>query len=97
MCQHFDIVTEANQSGAVPYFRNSFDSEKILEGKFSSNFAGFLGLVSIKPIFHHDNDQFWAKTKRLVGRMTAQRHNRFVFRVVVVQFAVNGNQTLQKN
>ena len=27
--------------------------------------------------------------------MTAQPHNRFVFCVVVAEFAVNGNQTLQ--
>ena len=40
----------------------------------------------------HDNDQFWAKTKRLVGRMAAQPDNRFVFCVVVVEFAINGNQ-----
>ena len=38
------------------------------------------------------NDFFLIKTKRLVGRMTAQAHNRFVFCVVVVEFAVNGNQ-----
>ena len=54
---------------------------------------------SIKPGFHkanfdHDNDQFWVKTKRLVGRMTDQLHNRFVFCVVVVEFAANGNQAL---
>ena len=46
----------------------------------------------IKPGFHkanfdHDNDQFCVKTKRLVGA-----HNRFVFCVMVVEFAVNGNQ-----
>ena len=44
------------------------------------------------PNFDHDNDQFWVKTKRLMGRMTAQSHNCFVFYVVVVKFAVNGNQ-----
>ena len=43
-----------------------------------------------KAIFDHDND----RTKRLMGRMTAQSHNRFVFCVVVVEFAVNGNQAL---
>ena len=53
---------------------------------------------AFKPGFHkvkfdHDNDQFRVKTKRLVGRMTAQAHNRF-FCVVVVEFAVNGNQAL---
>ena len=53
--------------------------------------------MKIRPGFHkanfyHDNDQFWVKTKRLVGRMIAQPHNRFVFCVVVVDFAVNGNQ-----
>ena len=53
-------------------------------------------ITFIKPGFHeanfdHDNDQFWIKTKRLVGRMTAQPHNRFVFCVVVVTFAVSGN------
>ena len=42
--------------------------------------------------FDHDNDQFSVKTKRLVGKMTAQTHNRFVFCVVVVEFAVNGTQ-----
>ena len=51
----------------------------------------------IKPGFHkanfdHDNDQFRVKTKQLVGGMTAQSHNRFVSCVVVVDFAVNGNQ-----
>ena len=51
----------------------------------------------LKPGFHkanfdHGNDQFWTTTKRLVGRMTALRNNRFVFSVVVVKFAVNGNQ-----
>ena len=30
-----------------------------------------------------------------MGRMTDQPHNRFVFCVVVVEFAVNGNQALQ--
>ena len=54
-------------------------------------------VIIVNPGFHkanfdHDNDQFWVKTKRLVGRMTAQAHNRFVFCVVVVEFAVNGNQ-----
>ena len=34
------------------------------------------------------------KTKGLVGRMTAQPHNRFAFCIVVVKFAVNGNQAL---
>ena len=53
----------------------------------------------LKPGFHkanydHDKDQFRAKTKQLVSRMTAQPHNRFVFHVVVVEFAVNGNQAL---
>ena len=52
---------------------------------------------ALKPGFHtansdHDNDQYRAKTKRLVGRMTAHPHNRFVFCVVVVELAVNGNQ-----
>ena len=47
-----------------------------------------------KAYFDHDNDQFWTKTKRLVGEMIAQLHNRFVFCVVVVKFAVNGNQAL---
>ena len=56
-------------------------------------------LLQVKPGFHkasfdHDNDQFSVKTKRLVGRMTAEAHNRFVFCVVVVEFAVNGNQAL---
>ena len=53
----------------------------------------------LKPGFHkanfdHDNDQFSIKTKRLEGRMTAQPRNRFVSCVVVVEFAVNGNQAL---
>ena len=47
----------------------------------------------LKPGFHkanfdHDNDQFGVKAKRLVERMTSQSHNRFVFCVVVVEFAV---------
>ena len=51
---------------------------------------------NFKPGFHkanfdHDSDQFWFKTKRLAGRMTAQPRNRFVC-VVAVAFAVNGNQ-----
>ena len=50
-------------------------------------------MCTVNP-FDHDNDQFRAKTKRLVGRMTAQPLNRFVFCVVVVEFAVNGNQAL---
>ena len=50
-----------------------------------------------KPGFHkanfdHDNDQFQVKTKQLVGGMTVQQHNCFVSCVVVVEFAVNGNQ-----
>ena len=32
-----------------------------------------------------------------MGSMTAQLHNRFVFCVVVVEFAVNENQALQAN
>ena len=37
----------------------------------------------LKPGFHkanfeYDNDQFLVKTKRLVGRMTAQPHNRLL-------------------
>ena len=56
-------------------------------------------IIILKPGFHkanfgYNNDQFWVITKRLVGRMTAQPHNRFVFCVVVVEFAVNGNQAL---
>ena len=45
-------------------------------------------------MFDHDNDHFSVKTKLLAGRMTAQAYNRFVFCVVVVEFAVNGNQAL---
>ena len=48
----------------------------------------------LKANFDHDNDQFWVKTKQLVGKMTAQAHNRFVSCVVIVEFAVNGNQAL---
>ena len=49
-----------------------------------------------KPGFHkanydHDKDRFQAKTKRLMWKMTAQPHIRFVFCVVVAEFAVNGN------
>ena len=44
--------------------------------------------------YQFDHDQFWANTKRLVGRMASQPNNRFVFCVVVVEFAVNGNQAL---
>ena len=47
-----------------------------------------------KANFDHDNDQFWIKTKRLVGRMTAQPNNPSVFCVMVVKFAVNRNQAL---
>ena len=55
-------------------------------------------ILLLHPDFHwanfgHNNDQFWAKTKRLVGRMTAQPCNSFAFCVVVVEFVVNGNQT----
>ena len=57
-------------------------------------------LLILRPGFHkanfdHDNDQFWVKTKRLVGRMTAQPNDRFVLCVVVVDFAANGNQALR--
>ena len=38
-----------------------------------------LGLVSIKPISTTTTTNFFVKTKRLVGRMTAQPHDRFVF------------------
>ena len=48
-----------------------------------------------KANFDHDNDQFCVKTKRLVGRMTAQPHNCFVFCVVVVEVGVHGNQALK--
>ena len=48
-----------------------------------------------KANFDQDNDQFRVKTKRLVGRMTAQPNNRFAFCVVVVEFVVNGNQALR--
>ena len=56
--------------------------------------------ATLKPGFHkanfeHDNDQFRVKTKQLVGGMTAQPPNRFVSCVVVVEFAVNGNQALR--
>ena len=55
--------------------------------------------ILFKPGFHkanfgNDNNQFWVKTKQLVWRMAAQSHNRFVFCVVIVEFAVNGNQAL---
>ena len=53
-----------------------------------------LSLVSIKPIKTTTTTNFEAKTERLVRRMTAQANNRFVFCVVVVKFAVNGNQAL---
>ena len=42
-----------------------------------------------KANFDHDNDQFRVKTKRLVGRMTGQPDNRFVFCVVVVELSCN--------
>ena len=40
-----------------------------------------LVFLMVRPGFHsasfdHDHDQFWVKTKQLVGRMTAQPHNR---------------------
>ena len=67
-------------------------------GKIFLRHYGFVQFV-LKPgfhksNFHHDNDQFWIKTKRLVGirGMTAEPNNRFDFCVVVVAFAVNGNQ-----
>ena len=54
----------------------------------------------LKPGFHKANfghdDQLLVKTKRLVEMITAQAHNRFVFCVLIVEFAVNGNQTLRK-
>ena len=51
--------------------------------------------VCLRSLFAHDNDQFLVKTKRLVGRVTAQSHNRLVVCcVVVVEFAVNGKQAL---
>ena len=55
----------------------------------------------IKPSFHkanfdNENDQFRVKETQLVGGMTAQPHNRFVSCVVVLEFAVNGNQALWK-
>ena len=67
---------------------------------FSDTFQALLKtnvVNGIKPGFHkanyeHDNDQFWAKTKRLVERMTAQPIIALFFCVVVVEFAVNGNQ-----
>ena len=41
MCAHIsNIVTEANQSGTFPLFRSSFETEEMLGGTFSSNFAG---------------------------------------------------------
>ena len=49
-----------------------------------------LSLVSIKPLPTTTN--FELKQSDSVGRMTAQAHNRFVFCVVVAEFAVNGNQ-----
>ena len=47
----------------------------------------------LKPGFHKANfdyydHQFLVKTKRLVGRMTAQPYNRIGFCVVVVEFVV---------
>ena len=58
-----------------------------------STLASVLKWNSGKVNFDRDNDQFWVKTKQLVGRMTAQPHNRFVSCVVIVEFAVNGNAT----
>ena len=56
-------------------------------------------LFMFKPGFHkanfdHDNDPFRVKTKQLVEGMTAQPNNCFVSCVMVVEFAVNGNQAL---
>ena len=50
----------------------------------------------LKVNFDHDNDEFSAKRKRLMERMTAQPCNRFFVCVVVVEFVVNGNQALRK-
>ena len=52
------------------------------DGERIRQFWGIMG--HLKPSFHkanfdHDNDQFWAKTKWLVGRITAQQYNRSVF------------------
>ena len=69
--------------------------------EFAANGNQALGkillLLLVKPSLHkanfdHKNDHFPVKTKRLLRRMTAQAHNRFVFSVVVVEFTVNGNQ-----
>ena len=56
-------------------------------------------LMIIKPSFHkanydHDNDRFLVKTKRLVWRMTAQLHNRFVFVSWPWRLLCNGSQAL---
>ena len=52
-----------------------------------------IGLMETRLKANFD-DQFSVKTKQLAGRMTAQPPNRFVFSVVVVEFAVNGNRGL---
>ena len=53
-----------------------------------------LNLVSIKPLLTTTTTNFELKQSDSVGRMTVQAHNRFVFCVVVAEFAVNGNQAL---
>ena len=50
-----------------------------------------------KANYDHDNDQFRAKTKRLLLRMTAQSYNRFVFVSWSWYLPCNGNQALEEN
>ena len=46
--------------------------------------------TKLKANLDHDIDQYLANTKRLVGRIIAQPI--IAFFLVVVEFAVNGNQ-----
>ena len=81
---------------------DSAGGSKLIEQTLIRRQLYFICELTVKPGFHkanfnHDNDQFRTKTKRLMGRVTAQPYNRFVYCVVVVEFAVNGNQALSEN
>ena len=74
-------------------------------GKLTTNVSIRVGLpmtreLALNPGIHkancdHDNHWFQAKTKLLERWIPAQLHSRFVCGVVVVQFAVNGNQAFR--
>ena len=67
MCTHVsNIVTKANQSGAVSLFRSSFETEEILTGWFSSNFDG----LSQKNYYIYQKNEIlwhnWASIKESI-------------------------------